>query len=184
MVSEIVNKVSLECRNYSYDAEQQVRGPVVRVNMKQEIPIRPLVLQPWKAVKASLRRSYVMQSSSCPNISFRYELVQYWTASNRETVDMLVKRWTEQAGEKEAARFEPTYTFECEIEGPLADLSRGQQILVFCSLALKMKDLLDAFEVQQVQVRNLVDAKIEQRRFSVLPDMPFARPVAVKREAS
>jgi len=127
-VTESVKKISLSCRDFTYGEQ------LVRVNMKRE---QPVALQGhlhlYTAVKVSFRRIFVTRSTCCPSISFRYELIRFWTGQTRQEVDR--KMLTDPKGK---------CAFECEIEGPIQQLPPAQRSLVFCSLALKMRDILEA----------------------------------------
>jgi len=139
-ITRLTNK-SLSFKHCAYSQEKKSNSPswklrdyLVRVNMKYEVKSADVEeIVEFKSVKISIRKYFILQSSSIPAISFRFELIQFWTGETLTTAEKNMK--TE----------EPKCTFECEIINlPQKDtLTEAQKALVFTSLLLKMQDFLD-----------------------------------------
>ena len=137
-----IRKDSLSFTDCSYSREEhdhvdqswKLRDYLIRVNMKLESKL-PAVeeMTAFRSVKVSIRKYFVVRSSNLPEISFRFELIQFWTGV------------TLAEAERNMISHPPRCTFECEIMNlPSVDiLSFADKALLFTSLLLKMQDFVD-----------------------------------------
>jgi hypothetical protein len=139
-----VTKCSLSHRDCAYQHPQkasdrnpddwQLRDYLVRVNMKYESCHKSDEERvEFASVKLSVRKYFVLRSNSLAGVSFKFELIQFWTGK------------TIQEAEQKMKLEEPQCTFECEIINLPREqtLTNPQKFLLFTSLLLKMQDFLD-----------------------------------------
>lgn len=141
-----IKKHSLSHKDFAYQHPQKtpddpkcpsswkLRDYLIRVNMKFEAtqPSSEERIE-FTSVKLSVRKYFVLRSSSLPLVSFKFELIQYWIGD------------TVKEAEQKMKLHPPECTFECEIINlPSEDtLTNAQKSLLFTSLLLKMQDFLD-----------------------------------------
>lgn len=116
-----------------------------RVNVKIEEPIVDVPdLTTFTSVRVSVRKYFVLQSTSVPQLSWRFELVQYWLG---DTVAEAEHAMTQ--------RQDTNYAFECEVLNLQSHqvLSEQEKYLMFMSLLLKMQDFLH-FPVYEDMVKH------------------------------
>lgn len=133
--NEHVIKKPLACDDFVYKSRGPLGGFCVRVNMKleQEVHDSGKVAHEFQSVKISMRRSFVINSTSVPKFKFRFELGESWFGA------------TVAEAEQSRSANEGVGTVECEIlDTPLVDILADQdKHLLFSSLMLKVQDLFD-----------------------------------------
>jgi hypothetical protein len=134
-----------------------LRNHIVRVNMKfEECLANTEEIVGFDSVKLSLRKYFLLASTSVPAVSYRFELIQFWMGNTVEEAEQKMKSQP------------PQCAFECEIINLPNDdsLSDTQKSMVFASLLLKMQDFLDipefthCFEKNQMFYQKISTFKI------------------------
>lgn len=133
-----VKKWSLSHTDFSYKeakTDWKLRDYALRVNMKYEQAVENNIeeMVEFTSVKLSTRKYFVCRSKSIPQISFRFELIQYWTGGTVKIAEQKMKTET------------PLCSLECEIVNIPSQntFSNVEKSLLFTSLLLKMQDFFD-----------------------------------------
>jgi len=118
---------------YGTDSKWSLRDYLTRVNMKfeEELPLDGLV--EFKSVKISLRKMFTVASTNVNNVSWTFEVIQYWTGNSLAEAEKAMRTTA------------PTWSLECEIVNipPNNTLTEKEKFVMFASLLLKMQDFLD-----------------------------------------
>ena len=129
-------KVPLNHKDFLYTTSDgwELSDYILRVNMKLEIEdTAPADIKRFESVKISTRKAFTIQSSNVPTISYKFDVIHYWTGKTlKEAEDSMMNA-------------EPRRTIECEIVNIPTDnsLSDKDKFLMFASMLMKMQDFLE-----------------------------------------